>query len=188
MTAFAGPEQAGQRRQVVHARGRAGCRRPSRRRTPTSPGRRARSRRGRRPAAERAGLRASCAMNANCGLVDHDRRAPEPHALPRCARRSSSCPAASELAIGFSLQTCLPASIACRLSRSCSCMSVRLTSRSNAAPGQHLVDVRVLVGDLELLRLALARAREDVAGADELDVRGLRPGAAGTSPRRCRSR
>ena len=59
-------------------------------------------------------------------------------ALPRTpfafAISRSACPAANEFASGFSLQTCLPAATACRLSRSCSCMSVRLTIRSNAAP------------------------------------------------------
>ena len=50
----------------------------------------------------------------------------------------SCCPAANELAMGFSLQMCLPASSACRLSRSCSCISVRLTRRSKAAPANIL--------------------------------------------------
>ena len=78
------------------------------------------------------------------------------------------------MAIGFSLQICLPAAIASRLRCSCSCMSVRLTSRSNGAPGEHLVDVRIVVGDLEFLRPLLGPLGNDVARADQLDVRALR--------------
>jgi hypothetical protein len=40
-------------------------------------------------------------------------------------------------------------------------------------PGEHLVDVRVAVGDLELVRPPLGPLGNDVAGADQLDVRAL---------------
>ena len=53
---------------------------------------------------------------------------------------------------------------------------------------EHLVDVRIVVGDLELLGPVLRALGDDVARADELDVRATSSGAAGTSPRRCRSR
>src|SRR6266516_1822444 len=71
-------------------------------------------------------------MNANCGLTTI---AGAPHTFTPCffAAASNRCPAEREFAIGFSLQTCLPAATAWRLSRSCSFMSVRFTNKSNGA-------------------------------------------------------
>src|SRR5690606_168966 len=46
-------------------------------------------------------------------------------------RSKSAFPSAYELAIGFSLQTFIPATTACLFGRPCSCISVSLNSRSN---------------------------------------------------------
>ena len=96
-------------------------------------------------------------MNANCGLTTIAGCAPD---FTPClfARASKSCPAWSEFAIGFSLQTCLPACIAWRLSRSCSCMSVRLTIRSNGAPASSLSMCGYWLGILNFSAWALARS------------------------------
>ena len=109
-------------------------------------------------------------MNANWGLATIA-GAPQRRRFRLRASSRRAWPAASELAIGFSLQTCLPASSARRLRCSCSCMSVRSTSRSNGAPARSRSTSRVSVGDAELLGLGRRPLGDDVAGADQLDVR-----------------
>ena len=126
-------------------------------------------------------------MKANCGLVTTT-GAPHTRTPFFRAASSSSMPAACELAIGFSLQTCLPAAMASRLRCSCSCMSVRFTSKSKSAPASICRNVRVVVGDVVILGLVDGPFGNDVAGAHQFDVRAFGEVRQSSGARRCRSR
>ena len=93
---------------------------------------------------------------------DHGRRGPESHAL--ClGQGSSSRPSATEVAIGFSHHTCLPAASAALLSGKWAGVEVMFT-KIPAPAGQQLVDVRVGVRNVEPLGRRLGPLGDDVAG------------------------